>query len=146
MLFRRVLAHPLSAEERDALYQFGFLIQLCDDIFDVWHDRQAGITTLATFLAEDNAVTAMQQLFEAQVIVVKQAFANIQPVNTGSRGRYGLAVIHFIVSITRVCLQHYADLLKKHGTLPLDNRHVLVMDMERWKNRTRAACYLLIWR
>ncbi len=146
LLFRRVLAHPLSATEQDALYQFGFLIQLCDDIFDIWHDRQACITTVATALTEKNEVALLQQLFEDQVVIVKQAFHHIQPDAAANRGPYGLAVIHFIISITRVCLQHYADLLKKHGTLPLDNRHVLVMDMERWKNRTRAAYYLLTWR
>ena len=56
----------------------------------------------------------------------------------------GVACVHFLVSITRVCLRHYADLQKKRGTLPLDDRAAMVVDMEKWDNRLRAMRELLI--
>ncbi len=176
LMFRRVLAHPLTEPEQEALFQFGYLVQLCDDVFDLWHDRKAGIVTLATHFAERNDVESLRQLFEKQVVVVRKAISRAVCVNptpdpspngrgevltvrstsplplgegsgVGSRATAGggatQAVIHFIVSITRVCLQHYADLQKKHGTLPLDNRAAMVVDMERWHNRLRAARELL---
>ena len=134
MLFRRVLAHPLPAGEQNVLFQFGYLIQLCDDIFDLWHDRQAGTITLATYWAEQNGMERLREIFENQVIVVRET------LGVGSTR----AAIHFLVSITRVCLLHYADLQKKHGTLPLDDRAAMVVDMEKWHNRLRAVRELLI--
>jgi hypothetical protein len=132
LLFRRALPEPLSAGEQEALFQFGFLIQYCDDLFDVWHDRQASTATPVTFFAAQNDVGAMKALFEQQVTAVRQAFAALP------RYRTALAAIQYLVGITRVCLRHYEDLQKKHGTLPLDNRRAMVVDMERWRNRVRV--------
>jgi hypothetical protein len=140
LLFRRVLANPLSAQEQEALFQFGYLIQLCDDIFDLWHDRQAGTTTLATFFAEKNDVAGLRQIFEKQVFTTQKAIQNLShPLMGKSAG----AAVHYLVAITRVCLRHYEDLQKKHGTLPLDDRAAMVSDMEKWGNRARAAGELL---
>lgn len=133
LLFRRALPDPLSPAEQEALFQFGFLIQLCDDIFDLWHDRQAGIATPAAFFAAQNDVAALKTLFEQQVQTVQQAFARLP------RYRTSLATIQFLVGITRVCMRHYEDLQKKHGTLPLDNRKLMVVDMEQWRNRMRVV-------
>ncbi|MBX2893420.1 MAG: hypothetical protein KF734_21080 [Saprospiraceae bacterium] len=188
LLFRQVLEHPLFAPEQEALYQFGYLVQLSDDIFDLWHDRKSGTVTLATFLAEQNDVAHLRDIFEEQVAVVRAAFLEIpnlpevpgnmarptigksrkikwvippalpqrrqsalrtRSANTATRRlpsppdltrELGAsAAVHFLVSITRVCLRHYEDLQKKHGTLPLDARSLMVVDMERWGNRVRAA-------
>ncbi len=178
LMFRRILSNPLSLEEQEALFQFGYFVQLCDDIFDLWHDRQAGTATLATFFAEKNDVAGLRVFFEKQVGVVRGEFLNSSPASTSpptpplkGRGdvecaatmsrlpsllgegsgvgltwgsaRAAYAAIHFLVAITRVCLRHYEDLQKKHGTLPLDDRAAMVVDMERWGNRVRAARELL---
>ena len=136
LLFRRVLAHPLSAAEQDALYQFGYLIQLCDDIFDLWHDQQAGICTLATHLGGRQQMGELQQLFEEQVEVVRTAFYQLAP---RLHGRLAWSAAYYLVTITRLCLRHYADLQKKHGTLPVQNRSLMVVDMERADFRWRAV-------
>ncbi len=141
LLFRRVLRHPLEPAEKTALYQFGFLIQFCDDIFDLWFDRKEGIATLATAAVQHGDLYHLSQSFEQQVITTKQAFRHTH--YPGRQVETALRVIHFIVSITRVCLKEYIDLQKKHGTLPLDQRHLMVVDMERWRNRLRAALLLV---
>lgn len=148
LLFRRVLSHPLSPEEQEAVFQFGYLVQLCDDIFDLWHDRQAGTRTLATFWGERNDIAGLSRIFEGQVAAVKDALDKIGrpkvtlPLLAGPGP--AKAAIHFLVAITRVCLRHYADLQKKRGTLPLDNRAAMVVDMEKWSNRLRAMGTLLV--
>jgi hypothetical protein len=142
LLFRRVLRHPLGDAEKKALYQFGYLIQLCDDIFDLWFDRNEGVATLATAMAQHGDLQHLTQLFEQQVYKTQQAFRQTPYPN--AQIETALHVIHFIVSISRVCLKEYADLQKKHGTLPLDQRQLMVIDMERWKNRFRSA--VLLWR
>ncbi len=136
LLFRRVLAHPLTTAEQAALYQFGYLIQLCDDIFDLWHDRQAGVCTLATTLGEQQQVEELHALFEHQVGVVRTAFRQLGP---RLNGRLAWAVVYYLVTITRVCLRHYADLQKKYGTLPLADRRAMVVDMARRHHRWRAV-------
>jgi hypothetical protein len=149
LLFRRLMTPPIAAEEYVAWYEFGYLIQLCDDIFDLWHDRQAGIATLATFFAERNQVAELRAMFERQVIVVVNAFHNSVGVTSShpdTLSRFTEQVragIHFLIAITRVCLAHYADLQKKHGTLPLDDRKAMVVDMDRWRHRISTARELL---
>ena len=136
LLFRRVLSHPLSSTEHAALYQFGYLIQLCDDIFDLWHDHQAGMCTLATVLAEQQQISELNELFESQVVTVRTTFYQLgRPLH----GHLAWAVVYYLVTITRVCLRHYGDLEKKHGTLPLRDRSLLVVDMERSRFRWRAV-------
>ena len=102
-----------------------------------WFDRQSGITTLATVLTEQNDLMQLRNRFERQVADTTCAFR--QTPYPRRRVETALQTIHFLVSITRVCLDHYLHLQKKHGTLPLDDRGAMVVDMERWNNRLRAA-------
>lgn len=141
LLFRRLLSHPLPEREETALFEFGALIQLCDDIFDLWFDRQQGIATLATTLAGRGDLRQLREIFEDQVMTTARAFR--QMPYPRRRVETALCAVHFLVAITRVCLRHYFDLQKKRGTLPLDDRRAMVVDMERWKNRLRAGVELL---
>jgi hypothetical protein len=140
LMFRRALAHPLSAAEQSAIFEFGYLIQLCDDIFDLWFDRQAGVSTLATALAKGGRVGDLVEIFERQVAATRTAF---RATGAGGRAATAYCVVHFIVSITRVCLAHYAQLERGRGGLPLDSRREMVVDMERWGNRIRTGWHLL---
>lgn len=130
LLFRCLMSEPLSEREQVFWREFGSLIQLCDDIFDLWHDRQAGVATLATHFAEQNDILGLTDFFEKQALIVT------------SRAGCLRGEIHFLLAITRVCLRHYAGLLRKYGSLPLNDRHLMVADMERWHNRWRAAVEL----
>jgi hypothetical protein len=141
LLFRRVLRQNIPVEEQSALLEFGFLIQLCDDIFDIWFDHREGTVTLAVVWGRTGRVDLMADCFETQVERTIAAFRRM----TYSRVQIetALRVAHYIVSITRVCLQHYVDLQTQYKNLPLDDRALMVVDMERWKNRLRAAVALL---
>jgi hypothetical protein len=142
LLFRRVLDPELPAAEAEALFQFGYLIQLCDDIFDVWFDRQAGTATLATVLLEKNDLPRLNDLFEKQVQATRRSFNEIPygPLQVGTAWR----VAHVMVALTRVCLGHYAKLTENGRPLPLNDRAAMVVDMERWGNRVRAARFLVL--
>ena len=141
LLFRRLLDHPLSKAEQEALFQFGALIQLSDDIFDLWFDRQNGIATLATLLTAQNDLPRLQQHFDRQTSATIHAFR--QTPYPRPQVETALHAVHFLVSITRVCLDHYCDLQKKRGTLPLDDRRAMVVDMQRPGKRLRAGLKLL---
>lgn len=142
LLFRRLMAHPLTAAEEQALWTFGALVQHCDDLFDIWFDRQNGIATPATVLTTNNDLTALERRFEQQVSATAAAFR--QTEYPDRHIETALQAVYFLVGITRVCVQHYRYLQKKHGTLPLDDRRAMVVDMGRWPNRWRAACQ--IWK
>ncbi|MEI6407842.1 MAG: class 1 isoprenoid biosynthesis enzyme [Bacteroidota bacterium] len=152
LMFRRVLENSLSEAEKNALYEFGHLVQLCDDIFDIWFDQRDGIHTLPLELLAQKKLPFLIQTFEQQVITTKSALYNsiARPLNAQQKlglGHPGAAwgVIHYLVTVTRVCLKHYKNLEKKHGTLSFENRTLLVVDMERWNNRVRAG-WLLIFK
>lgn len=138
LMFRRLLDHRLTKAEKLAIHEFGYLMQLSDDIFDCWHDRQAGIRTLAT-TAE--SASQMTQLFENQVVVVNAAFRRTPWPTLNIET--SLRVIHGIVSVTRVCLRRYSALEKRLGYLPMDDRKAMVCDMEKWGNMARGAWFCL---
>jgi hypothetical protein len=140
LLFRYALTPAPDAPEEEALRHMGHLIQLCDDIFDLWFDRRDGIHTVATRYATEGQLDALAQAFEQQVAATRAAFDQ----TNFPRGQAHTArcVIHFVVAITRVCLRHYLFLKKKYTQLPLDDRKLLVVDMERWPNRLRTAWVL----
>jgi len=143
LLFRRLLDAPPTAAEEALAIEFGGFVQLCDDIFDVWFDRQKKIATLAVELLEQNRLEQLQTHFARQVDTLTRSIR--QAPGTPFRRETALRMVHFLSSITRVCLRQYAKLEKKRGTLPLDNRLALVVDMGLLKNWWRAACALLIW-
>jgi hypothetical protein len=136
LLFRWVHQPAPAPDEIAALYEFGALIQLCDDIFDVWFDRQTATATVPRAFIERGEVAALSQHFEAQVQRTRAAFKQ-------AKGYSGVAncVGHFLVAITRVCLNHYRQ-LQQSGPLPLHDRKAMIVDMERWSNRIRAAWIL----
>ncbi|HMX40171.1 MAG TPA: hypothetical protein PK971_01155 [Saprospiraceae bacterium] len=134
LLFRSLLADEAKPEERMLWQGLGALIQHTDDLFDLWHDVQAGISTPATHWAAQNDLLAMHH----------QARQLAEPV-LGSAGRaYGEA--YFLVALMRVCLRHYAHLQERRGCLPLAERRLMVVDMERWPNRLRMVAELLTGR
>ncbi|MEQ1747245.1 MAG: hypothetical protein ABMA02_17575, partial [Saprospiraceae bacterium] len=141
LLFRCLLPETLPETERLALFEFGHLVQLCDDIFDLWHDRQTSTASMATVLASQGDCAQLEQVFEQRAARVAAVFREIQ--TPASQRETALHTAFFLVAVTRVCLHHYRCLQKKRGTLPLDDRRALVVDMARWKFRWRVVAALL---
>jgi len=137
LLFRFLLAEPLAEPERRALLAFGHLVQLSDDIFDLWHDHQRGTATMATICAANHALGTLARHFEDQVEQVFQTFHPI-PIQ-GHRRESALHTVRFLVASTRVCLRHYRHLEKKCGKLPLDDRRLMVADMGKWRMRLQVV-------
>ncbi len=144
LLFRCLLQPLPSEQEKKAWMEFGHLIQLSDDIFDLWFDRQKNIATPATLLAESGRVTELEALFEAQLARSSKAFFNVP----ASRWRIwqALAGVSFLSAITRTCLRHYRRFGGKQGQLPLGNRKLMVVDMEKLPNIFKAMRLLLFSR
>lgn len=142
LLFRSVLSHALSQEEAVAMFEFGALIQISDDIFDLWHDLQNGQNTLATYWATQKNIPLLKNKWEQQLHITQNALRfcpyPIQAIQTS------LYVLHYLNSITQVCLAHYLHISDSDGTLPLHDRAKMVVDMAKWRTRIRAGLHL--WR
>ncbi len=143
LMFRMMQEHALSSSEEQVWYQFGGLIQLCDDIFDIWFDHQDGVTTVATATGTPDEVAALVRIFEAEV---QATYAALTQTQYNARRRYTCWFgMHYLIAITRLCLEHYTLLANQNGSLPLHDRHALVVDMERWRNRIGAVKHVFRW-
>ncbi|MDX2133345.1 MAG: hypothetical protein SFV52_01080 [Saprospiraceae bacterium] len=140
LLFRRILDAPLYPGEEDALYAFGGLVQLCDDVTDLWFDHRDGTQTVPLHYAVRHDVAGMRAAFEGEVARVQNLFVQIKQA-PGVHSAWSAACI--LVGIARVCIDHYAKIQQKSGTLPLHDRALMVVDMERWGNRLRLVRRLL---
>ncbi len=141
LLFRRILDAPLCPAEEDALYAFGGLVQLCDDVTDLWFDHRDGTQTVPLHFACLNDIAGMRVAFEGEVARVQNLFVQIKQA-PGVHSAWSAAGI--LVGIARVCLDRYTEIQQKNGTLPLHDRAQMVVDMERWSNRLRLVRRLLI--
>ncbi|MDX1911057.1 MAG: hypothetical protein SFV22_06210 [Saprospiraceae bacterium] len=137
LLFRSLLNEPLGRHEENAWFQFGALVQLSDDIFDLWHDHQAGIHTPATQHAGCGAPEALATQFEQQALVARDAF--LKTSFPAHRIETALGLQHILESITRVCLRHYLRLSRRHVRLPLEDRTLMVVDMQKLHNRLKVV-------
>jgi hypothetical protein len=140
LLFRSLLNREIPAAEANAMFQLGCLIQLSDDLFDLWHDHQAGIVTDTTQHAVRGEIQVLAEKLEAQILITQTAFRQT-PYPT-PQIESALQVLHYLSSISRVCVQHYLRLQHQYGTLPLENRTLMVVDMAKWKNWLHTARYL----
>jgi hypothetical protein len=143
LLFRSLLNPAPDDKEREAIFGFGALVQLCDDIFDVWFDRQANIQTIPRVLLESGKISELAEYFEAQVLSVKTTFLACNGNRSYVFTATSWGIVCFLVAVTRVCLQHYTDLTKKHGNLQPDDRANMVVDMATFRNKWRAAWQLI---
>lgn len=140
LLFRSLLHSPLSMEERELLFEFGRLIQLSDDIFDVWFDLvEPPQHTLAVWFLQKNKVGDLIQLFENQVDSLRERMLK----SSFPHRKTTWATIFFLVAATRVALGHYRRLALRHGALPLHDRSQMVVDMAAWPNRWRMLVMIL---
>lgn len=48
LFYRHIFDHPLHEKERECLFMLGAALQLVNDCFDVYKDRESGIQTLVT--------------------------------------------------------------------------------------------------
>ena len=137
LLFRFILEPRPGREERQAILEFGSLVQLSDDIFDVWFDQRAGAVTAATFYVANGNLDALVQLFEAQIARTQQAFQEI-PISKW-RIKGALSLVYFLIAITRVCLRRYQEAGARHGAMPILDRKKMVVDMSGLANQLLAA-------
>jgi hypothetical protein len=115
---------------REVGYRLGAYMQLLNDIFDTWKDREAGVQTLATRC--DNWDDLKQRWYTTEQRLRNGLFALPYP----SRNKQSTWHILLIFStLAEIALQQLAAL--PHHQFAQLTRKQLVCDMALWRNRFR---------
>ncbi|MBK9533288.1 MAG: hypothetical protein IPO42_16125 [Chitinophagaceae bacterium] len=140
LYYRTAFEHPMRKGEEKMLYCLGGLMQLSNDIFDVYKDHQGGVSTLIT------TTTNMEDL--------RFYFSALLQTGTEAAYRSGYAKRHVkrflgilsigIFSRCFVCLDQMARNQKRtNGVFELNaySRKELVCDMDTIGNKLRSLRY-----
>ena len=139
LFYRSIFGFPFMKEEEDALYHAGALMQLGNDIFDVYKDDRQHISTLMTRCKK---VDQVRQIFNHQldksISLIRETSYDGKNINTYLR--------KFVLGISRcfVCLDQMERLEQKTGGHfnPAEySRQELICDMEKPHNILSSLRY-----
>ncbi len=127
LLYRSALNHPISDTEWNAVFQLGGLMQLHNDIFDLYRDLQEGIATLPS---ETKSIDDLSYLYQLEIEKTFHLFEQLS-FNRYRKQKFYL-LLQLAVQTGHICLQQYRDLEIKYGVFtPVEySRKELVCDME----------------
>ena len=140
--YRSAFEHPLAPGEDELMYKAGGIMQLANDVFDVYKDREAQIKTL---------VTTATKIKDVRVLFSKLLSAFYIESTSLPYPHRNIRIFLDILSIgifnrCYVCL----DQLEKNemhtgNTFQVDkySRKQLICDMDTKKNMLRSAAYFL---
>ncbi len=139
--YRLCLNAPLHIPERKMIYQVGALMQMGNDIFDVWEDCQQGIQTLATI---EKDIKLLRRSFNSELdLAVNYAYAC---EFKEKQIEQFLKLTLFGLSRVFVCLDQLEKLQNTtNGVFEPHSysRKQLICDMESPKNKKAALKYYL---
>ncbi|HSG67898.1 MAG TPA: class 1 isoprenoid biosynthesis enzyme [Bacteroidales bacterium] len=144
LFYRSVFRHKLRPGEEDALYNAGSLMQLGNDIFDVYKDHNKQIMT---FMTRCNNIDEVRREFNDQL---RKTIKLIKSLDY--RERQKRSFLHkFLLGISRcwVCLDQLERLeIKTNGVFrpPAYSRDEMICDMEKPANMIRSIRYYLGYR
>ncbi len=141
LLYRSVLRTEITRHEEDAIFQIGGLMQLHNDIFDVYRDHHDGIKTLP--LAIENMIT-LERVYHREVSKSLQA---IESLNFGThRYRQFFTLFHLVIQTGYICIDHYKKVTEPNN-YALDvsqyQRSDLICDMDSIRNVSRVILLTL---
>lgn len=141
IFYRLCLDQPLLSSEEKLYYHLGGLMQLGNDIFDVWEDLQAGTKTVAT---ETSDISQLRRSFKQEMertfsYVADTSFHRVNKIKF-------LQIISLALARVYVCLDQFEKLQQSTGNkfCPARyNRKQLICDMQKPKNHWKAINYYL---
>ncbi len=139
LFYREVLENPMNPEEAELLNVIGGLMQLENDIFDTYKDREAGIQTLPTTTLKIGPLRQLYQALHSQVLdaLNKTSFKRSNKVHF-------FQYINLIIYRGTVCLDFLEQQEKfTEGVFDLKEyeRSQLICDMEKPSNLFRVFQY-----
>lgn len=132
LLYRCLLSNPLKVGEEEAIFELGALLQLMNDLFDLYKDTQAGAATLVTRCQQPSELLT---LYDQQLEKVFQKFASL-PYPAAQRRRT-IRLILTMVSQGYVCIYQFLALQEQFGHFEAVkySRKQLICDMDKFGNQ-----------
>ena len=127
LLYRSALRIPIAKNEWDAIYQLGGLMQLHNDIFDLYRDQQEAIITLPSGTP---SIKQLYALFDQEINKTYQMF-NALPIRKQQKRQFFL-LLYLAVQTGYHALDQYAAIETRDGVFTPANlgRQDLVCDMD----------------
>jgi SAM-dependent methyltransferase len=139
LFYRYGFKHSLKDGEEEALFQLGSLMQLENDIFDVYKDSQSGIYTLPIVA---DKVEEIKKIYTEQVnLFIELCYKMDYPKDNVKQF---LDRIMPIVNRAYVCFKQYKKLEKRNNNVfdaSKFSRKQLICDMEKLGNFLRTILY-----
>lgn len=140
IFYRSAILPEADKAESELLYEMGGVMQMANDIFDIYKDREKGISTSATTTRD---MADIRRQFQAMLATsYRKAIALPLPL---VQVKKFLSIISLaIFSRVFVCLDQLEDLQKLTGGIFNVNeysRKQLICDMDTKKNMLRSAAY-----
>ncbi len=138
LYYRACLNFPVEEEEKELFYQLGGLLQLGNDIFDVWEDTEQGLKTLAN---TTGSILKIKKFFEQELLKTLELTARIHTRRKNIR-QFNQFIL-FGVCRVFVCLHQFEKLepFTQGVFVPTQyKRSQLICDMQKVKNQ------LTMWR
>jgi len=134
--FRHGFRPPLVAGEAEACETLGFVLQLVNDLFDLYKDREAGQQTLLTNATD---LRPFEALFRQEVARLARQYRQL-PLPAVAKAR-SWAFIVPILGVSEVCLQQLLHLQGEATSFDAQrhSRQQLVCDLAKWPNRVAAV-------
>ena len=132
LFYRVTLSNNLLEGEQEAIYELGSLLQQVNDIFDVWKDRTAGIST---FASKSNDMKNTKVEFEKQM---QKVYSLVNKLNYSAQNKRDFFLQFMIlIGMGMVSLNQYIQLQEKNNSkfeVEHFTRHELVCDMQKKSN------------
>jgi len=141
LFYRVALETDISTIEKDLLIKIGLLGQLENDIFDIYNDREDGISTLATTAT---SMTALRQRFSS---ILDEVYTLIDQTPFPKRNKKKFSrLIALLGTRGLVCLDQLME-LEEEGKFKIakHDRKQLVCDMGKYRNNWRWIRAYLRW-
>src|SRR5437868_333975 len=140
LLYRTAFANHMEEGEENMLFKFGGLMQLCNDIFDVYDDCRDGIHTLVTTAKKISTIRALV------LELMKEGYAAAYQSNYPEENikRFIDIISIGIFSRSLVCLDQLEqkEKLSDGVFVPTSyQRQDLICDMDTAKNKWRSVWY-----
>lgn len=140
LLYRSVIESEISEQEKDLIFQIGFLGQLENDIFDIHKDYVAGIKTLAT------TTKSIASLRLNYITIMKTVFRLIAQLDLPDKNKKKFSRLFSIVACRGlVCLDQFQKLETSKFEISNFTRKQLICDMGTFKNTIKWLGYFINW-
>jgi len=138
LFYRSAFQPPLTSTEETLFYELGAVMQLCNDIFDVYKDREAGIQTMIT---DARHISPIREMLHQKIAYCRedQFSKTFHPLHFQRCFDYLSVSIFNRAMICLDQLEANEQITGNQFNVHAYNRAQLICDMDTMHNKLRSA-------